>query len=280
MWWETEKFTDREPIPPEFDKYAGPSGIAAVRAWPDGKTDPGWGMAPGKNGAFMENYTIGRFDARVAEMGWRSGRWDFAFVMRSLDLICIDIDGKNGGLENAGKLGQLPRTLAETSKSGNGYHLFYSTGDTWDEKLGFAKFKDRVGLYDGIDIRAVGCVYHYPNQAWNGKYIAKLPDFLEQKLLEHANAATMGSYEIQQIVDETDDPDVVLVIQSNLLDELAKPIPAGRRNNSLFAIGSKMYAAKVVNWQTKLINRAQAVGLDNREASKIVANILKYGVQP
>ena len=54
----------------------------------------------------------------------------FAFVMRAqCSLVCIDIDGKNGGLIHAPvKLEACcAHTLAGASKSGDGYHLWYAT---------------------------------------------------------------------------------------------------------------------------------------------------------
>ena len=53
-------------------------------------------------------------------------------------------------------------------------------------------------------------------------------------------------------------------------------IPAGRRNNTLFAIGQQMKLAQVPDWDTHLHARAVAVGLDNTEADKLVANVRRY----
>ena len=64
-----------------------------------------------------------------------------------------------------------------------------------------------------------------------------------------------------------------------LLEELAKPIADGKRNNSLFAIGTKMHLAQVPDWEDKLRTRGDEVGLDEDELDKIVANILKYGAK-
>ena len=108
MWFETEQYTVEEPIPNMLHAFAGPNGIAVVKAYDDGKTSKGWGAEK-----FMKNYETLKFNDQIAKVGWLSGRWDFAFVMRSLQLVCIDIDGKNGGIENAGKLGMLPLTLAD-----------------------------------------------------------------------------------------------------------------------------------------------------------------------
>ena len=90
----------------------------------------------GKDGAdgFMPRYLRGVFNSRRVVYGYERGKWAYAFVMRSMRLVCVDIDGKNGGLEHAKKLGLLPPTLAETSKSGDGYHLFYLVDEEWDDE--------------------------------------------------------------------------------------------------------------------------------------------------
>ena len=64
-----------------------------------------------------------------------------------------------------------------------------------------------------------------------------------------------------------------------LLEELAKPIADGKRNNSLFAIGTKMRLAQVPDWEDKLRTRGDEVGLDEDELDKIVDNILRYGAK-
>jgi hypothetical protein len=278
MWWETDTYDDDNIIPREFSDFMGPHGIPTVRVFGNGKTDPGWGILPGKNGMnFMDNYTAGKFDPQIAAIGMISGRWDFAFVMRGLALVCIDIDGKNGGFASVGKLGLLPETLAEVSKSKNGYHLFYYTDhDAWDDDKGFALYKDRVGLYPGIDIRAVGCVYHYSGQRWNDRRIAKLPDYLHEKWTEVPSQKYQAA-EMERILTDAD-PDELLIVQTDLERDLNKPIPPGRRNNTLFAIGTKMKLVQVDDWELKVHDRALGVGLDAAEATKIVSNIKRYGV--
>jgi len=278
QWWETDKYTVDTAIPAEFEKVAGPKGVAVVKANADGSTTRGWGMTKdGRGWSFMDNYLALKFNDQIAKVGWLSGRWDFAFVMRSMKLICIDIDGKNGGLEHIGKLGMLPHTLAETSKSGNGYHLFYSTpSDTWDEDKGFALFKDRIGVVQGVDIRAVGCVYHFSGQLWNDRKIAELPDYQHNTWLARAKKTEKEVDEIIELLDAGDE-DALLVAQTGLVTDLAKPIPAGRRNITLFAIGNQMKLAQVPSWDAHIIARAKQVGLDNDEVSKLVSNIKKYG---
>lgn len=271
QWWETDQYQYEDPIPKEFYLLAGPNGIGVVKAFEDGRTSKGWG-----SDQFMDNYLADRFNDQIARVGWISGRWNFAFLMRTMRLVCIDIDGKNGGNEHIGKLGQLPYTLAETSKSGNGHHLFYSTPwDTWDDEKGFAAFRDRIGVVQGVDVRSVGCVYHYPGQKWNGRPIEVLPKYLRH-VWEADEAA--GEKQVQEIVALLDagDDEQLLVVQDGLFKDLAKPIPAGRRNTTLYAIGVKMLMAGVLDWELAISNRGLQLGLDGDEMKKLVSNIEKY----
>ena len=280
-WWMSNEYTVNEPVPDQFFSHAGPQGLAVVRAWADGKTDLGWGLKPTeKSPGFMTNYTSKKFRIQPVLFGYEKQRWNFAFVMRSLKIVCVDIDGKNGGLQHAGRLGMLPRTLAETSKSGDGYHLFYATSeDTWDTEKGFAQFQDRIGLEQGVDLRATGCVYHHPQQRWNTESIAELPPHLKLRLTAKIQQADAQADAITKTL-TTGEPEEVLIMHDNLLTDLKKPIPAGRRNNTLFAIGSQMALAQVPNWKKKLHERAIEVGLDQEEADKLVYNVEKYGERP
>ena len=278
-WWMTDTYDLSQPVPAEFHRYGGPEGVGLVRAWPDGKTDPGWGLRKPEDkesSGFMWKYNRGTFADVPIVWGYQQKRWNFAFIMRSLKLVCIDIDGKNGGLLHAGKLGMLPYTLAETSKSGDGYHLFYATSeDLWDEETGFAQFSDRIALEQGVDLRATGCVFHHPNQRWNRRPIAEFPAHLKTRLESHAQKAAAQIAAILSTIDMQDDVEVA-IMQDNLLDDLKKPIPAGRRNTTLFAIGQQMKLALVPKWEKHLFDRATELGLDSVEANKLVANVRKY----
>src|SRR6478752_6409049 len=145
-WWMTDTYDVDDPIPEAMSMLDGPKGIALVKAWPDGRTDAGWGLTSKYGDGFMARYNRGEFNARRVLYGFNRGKWNFAFIMRSMQLVCIDIDGKNGGLEHAKHLGALPMTLSETSKSGDGYHLFYRTDEVWDPDYGFAILNDRIGI--------------------------------------------------------------------------------------------------------------------------------------
>lgn len=277
-WWRTDTYDVNIPVPVgQLEPHAGPKGIAVVRTYADGTTDPGWGLQS-KNGkpAFMEKYTKGRFSLSPVLFGYEQRQHAFAFVMRSMKVVCVDIDGKNGGLDNVGKLGLLPPTLAETSKSGDGYHLFYIVSDDeWDDELGFAMLQDRIGLVQGVDFRGTGCVYHYQSQRWNRRAITELPPGIKSRLMAHTQAKIAQSEVIVKVL-AGDDSTEVLLMQDQLLADLAKPIPAGRRNNTLFAIGQQLKTAQVPDWDKHLHARALAVGLDLVEADKLVANVEKY----
>lgn len=274
MWWEKDQFTVNEAVPDWMYEAAGPVGPALVRAWPDGTTDKGWAAD-----MFMENYRRRKFDPARMLPSYELGRLAIAVVMRSLRVVCIDIDGKNGGLVGARALGNLPYTAAETSKSGNGYHLYYLTSeDVWDDESGFAMFRDRISLVQGVDLKALGCVYHYKNQRWNGRAPVELPEHLKELLMKQrqqvdAKVATIQKTLVQGDVEE------VLLMHEELLSELGKPIPSGRRNNTLFAIGSQMLVAGVPGWEDAVRERAGQVGLDSDEIDKLVANVSKYGAK-
>jgi hypothetical protein len=277
-WWMTDEYFSATPIPAEFEQHAGPHGIALVKAWQDGRTSRGWGLKPTeKSPGFMKSYESNTFRSDIVTFGYESGRWSFAFVMRSLRMVCIDIDGKNGGLVEARKLGMLPYTLAETSKSGDGFHLFYLTSDDqWDSETGFAMFNDRIALEQGVDLRSVGCVYHYKQQRWNNRALAELPQHLKDRLNRDKQRSSGTTDEIIKILD-AGDPTEVAMMHDTMITDLNKQIPAGRRNTTLFAIGSQMMQAQIPGWPRLVHDRALALGLDIEEADKLLHNIKKYG---
>lgn len=287
-WWRTDAYDVDQAMPPQFDTlWCGPNGVALVKAWPDGRTDAGWGLVgPTRHGVvqpgFMPRYNRNEFLSRRVLYGFNKGRWAFAFVMRSLRLVCIDIDGKNGGLEHAKKLGMLPPTLAETSKSGNGYHLFYLTEEMWDPDKGYGLLSDRIGIEQGVDIRATGCVYHHQQQRWNHRMPAALPKHLLELLQNRDQKIAAQTERIRKVLANNDDTEV-LIMQDEFTSQLMKPIPEGRRNQTLFAIGSQMAEARVAGWEQLLIDRGIQLGLPSIEAEKIVQNIERYsltGVTP
>lgn len=269
-WWMTDPYDVERPIPEAFNLSAGPNGVALVKAWPDGRTDRGWGDAE-----FMAKYLDDGFNARAVTYGYNRGKWAFAFIMRSVQLVCVDIDGKNGGLEHAKKLGALPPTMAETSKSGNGYHLFYSLEEEWDDVHGFGSVHDRIGIEQGVDIRSTGCVYHHDTQRWNDRAPAPLPEYLKTLLLAKQQQRQHRAAAVAAVIDSQDELEIMLMHDA-LLTDLAKPIPAGKRNNTLFAIGQQLKTAQVPDWEDKLAERATQVGLDTDEVEKLVNNVTRY----
>jgi hypothetical protein len=269
----TDEYVVDDDLPKEFVDNAGPKGLALTRVWRDGTTDKGWGMPD-----FIEKYGKGRFmrTMQAVLQGYHQEKWAFAYIMRSMRLVCIDIDGKNGGFTGVGKLGMLPYTLAETSKSGNGYHLFYLVSDDeWSDDFGFAPFGDRIGLQQGVDFRATGCVYHYPSQRWNSRQLTELPDHIKTMLRGRQQKAAAQVANIVKVLD-SGDMEEVLLMHDALIEDLAKPIPAGRRNNTLFAIGSQLFLAEVENWETLVRDRAMQLGLASDETDKLVLNISRY----
>lgn len=279
-WWRADAYDVVEAVPPQFDHHwAGPRGIALVRAWPDGRTDAGWGLNPPNGSAegFMPRYLRGEFNDKRVLYGYDKGKWSFAWVMRSLRLVAIDIDGKNGGLDHAKRLGMMPPTLAETSKSGNGYHLFYLVEEEWDDQKGYAILGDRIGIEQGVDFRATGCVYHHSQQRWNHRAPAVLPQHLFDLLKNREQKITANAERITKVLANSD-PVEVLMMHDDITTRLARPIPAGKRNNTLFAIGSEMNQAQVPDWQNLLCERAVQLGLPDEEITKLIANIDRYGI--
>jgi len=251
----------------------GPLGLAYTQVNPDGSTAPGWGGAQ-----FMGKYRKRGFDVRRALAVHEKKGTPFALVMRSTKMVCLDIDGKNGGIDSAAML-NLPETLAETSKSGNGYHLFYMVDDTWSPSFGFERLRDRIGWRTGIDVRAVGCVYHYSSQQWNTKAPVPMPEHILIDLETQSQAVTEKREHLLALSTSTDPDDQLefMMLQTTIESRLSEPIPSGKRNNTLFAIGAEMKAAQILGWEQQVYDRATQLGLDDAEAEKLVGNIRKYG---
>jgi hypothetical protein len=276
-WWKTDNYALDIPIPADLIAASGPTGIAIVPSWDNGSTGRGWGMKSKDGGpTFMELYPKKHFMAGKTILGYNKDMWNFAFIMRSMRVLAIDIDGKNGGIEAApGFLGNCPPTLAETSKSGTGLHLFYLTPDTWDPAKGFGMFDDFNGVAQGVDIRDTGCVYHHKAQRWNGRPMVALPDHITQQL------AAKRKYRIDAraaaVVDtSTMTTDEVLMAHEHLLEELAKQIPVGMRNTTLYAIGAQLAVAEVDGWEDHITKKGEDIGMPDEEVNKIIRNIIAY----
>lgn len=278
---------ERLALPQQLIDLGGPHGVALLRVYSGGKTQRGWGLqesvrADGQRvPGFMENYTKDRFWPTPKLVGFTNNRLPFAIVMRSLNALMVDIDrhlqddGADGFLA-AAKL-DLPPTLAETSRSGAGRHLFYRLPDTWDDDLGFAMVDDVIGLEPGIDVRATGCSYRYPSQRWNHEAIVDAPQWLLDRLLERTQRKTLAAQMFAAAAADPDSPEA-LIMQDTLIQELNKPVQPGKRNVTMFAIGGKMYQAGVPDWDNLLRKRATEIGLEDEEIEKIVRNVTKHHV--
>lgn len=248
----------------DLEQHAGPYGIAVVQVYGE-KTQPGWGAQ-----RFMKNYSRKFFDIiRI------KGDEPFALVMRSLRLLCVDIDGKNDGYKTARKI-ELPPTLAETSKSGNGHHLYYSYPDTWDSEEGYMGQPDRIGMWAGIDIKSTGVVYHHPHQLWNSEAIAELPSDTWDKLLKRNARDAQLRVTSDQVAEMTDDD--LKFKRDMLLIELSRPRLHGR-DSSLWRIGASLLNLGVD--EGYMAEKILAAGLrwgvpkDVLEG-KIIPNIISY----
>lgn len=283
-WIDDDKYTSSVPIPDDFRGRTGPNKMALLDVYGEGRTTAGWGLLPkdGKPG-FMQNYERGVFWPTPRIKGLQHREKPFAIVMRSVQMIAVDLDrGHESGDDGVKTLerffgGNVPPTLTETSKSGLGRHLFYLVpNDIWDPGIGFGRYDDAISLLKGVDIRAVGCVYHYPTQRWNSRPVATIPPELEE-LLEIRRANKIAHHNALAAAAAAPDDEDSIIMHDNLLQELNKPITSGSRNNTLFGIGSKMHEAGVPDWETQVERRGIEVGLDATEVAKIISNIQNYG---
>lgn len=263
-WYLNSEQYHQSELTERLDDYAGPNSTALVKVFGE-KTQPGWGHE-----RFMRNYVRNFFGAHKLTEGE-----PFAIVMRSLRLLVIDIDGKNNGYAEAAKL-DLPPTLAETSKSGNGHHLFYAYPDQWDEVEGFAAQPDRVGMWPGIDVKSTGVVYHHPHQLWNELPIADLPHSVWDKLQQRNERDTQLRV-TPEMAEEMTDEDLKFR-RDVLLIELTQPRTDGR-DTSLWRIGASLLNLGVD--ETYMAEKILAAGLNwgvDKDVieGKIIPNILSY----
>jgi hypothetical protein len=95
-------------------------------------------------------------------------------------------------------------------------------------------------------------------------------------LAQHKTRRVRDSKQLLAIKAAGIDSEEAVIMHDTLTQELAKPIPAGKRNNSLFAIGSKMMNAGVPDWEALIQDRGSQIGLDSTEVDKIISNIGTY----
>lgn len=268
QWFENPaQYVNDTPLPAQMMPY----NPALVRVYAEGRTEPGWGAEK-----FSDNHAKGVFGPARALRFYEKFGQPFAIIMRAMPLICVDIDGKNGGVETAQVL-QLPPSLAETSKSGNGFHVYYYVpGMQWIDHRGYEEFPDMIGLVPGVDIKGTGVVYHHNTQLWNTLDVAPLPGALAELLgrardiKRYTRAAAGGMAAL--------DEDEKVIIWDGLLAQLASPKVGveGKRNNRLYAIGSQMFASGVPNWDLKLFDRGLEVGSTPEKMTALIKNIEKY----
>ena len=266
QWFEdNEQYTIEGAIPEQFRFET----LSLVKVYPNGKTQPGWGAKD-----FMTNMRAGAFRAGKALDFYQRHGQPFGFVMRSLPILCVDIDGKNDGIVTA-RVMNLPRTLAERSRSLNGYHLYYRMPYTnWNEERGYDELPDITGLLPGVDIKATGVVFHYPNQRWNEEDIALLPPSL-MELLGRIKSMKWSS-RITKEGTQNMDPDELVIVHDMIKKELNGDFEVGNRNNRLYAIGAQMYTTGYPAWDTVLFDRGVEIGLELSEMAEMIRNIEKY----
>jgi hypothetical protein len=264
-WYEEPTQYERPWLPKaQLEEHAGPNGVAVVKVFGE-KTQPGWGFE-----RFMRNYVRNFFALEKIESGE-----PFAIVMRSLRLLVIDIDGKNNGYKEAAKL-DLPPTLAETSKSGNGHHLFYSYPDEWHELEGYGGQPDRVGMWPGIDVKSTGVVYHHPHQLWNERDIVELPESVLDQLHKRNERDAQLRVTPEQASEMTDED--LKFKRDVLLIELSKPRTDGR-DTSLWRIGASLLNLGVDEeyMAEKILAAGLRWGVDEDTIKlKIIPNIVAY----
>jgi len=265
-WYENmEQYTNPAGLPLQFPAYWD---LALVHVYDDSATTTGWGRE-----SFMKNLVAGKFRPQGYLKRFGHGR-AFGIVMRSVPLLCIDIDGKNGGFQAARVL-ELPPTLAETSKSGNGLHLFYQVpGEVnWHEKYGYEEVPDVIGLLPGVDVKATGIVYHYPQQRWNGAEIAFAPTGVMRLLDSRKRTLELSKQRVQ--ASKLLDPEERAILADELMDELQRPLPDGRRNTTLFAWGCKADGV-VKDWPLHLHLRGEQARLSSSELVQIIKSVQSY----
>lgn len=267
QWFEdNSQYTDPVSLPESF----GSRPVPLVRVYDSGKTQPGWGAKE-----FIDNERRGRFKEERVLKFFEEYNEPFGIIMRGLPMVCVDIDGKNGGIPTARVLG-LPETTAEISKSGNGYHLFYEVpGTKWSRDRGFDEFPDIINLLPGVDIKGTGIVYHYPVQLWNDKPFASLPPSLA-RLLGAAREVKLHARLSREGILALDDDERVIV-HDQIKNELDKSVEVGKRNQTLYRLGARMRAALYPNWDMALFDRGLELGLEPSEIKEIIRNVNVYG---
>jgi|SRR6478609_759199 len=262
----------------DHDQYFSRDLPAQLANWPkaslvrvnsNGTTQKGWGRDE-----FVRNQAEGHFQVERSLRLFDRYAQPYGIVMRSLPMICVDIDGKNGGIGTS-KVMALPKTLAERSKGGNGYHLFYSVPYTvWDVEYGYDEFPDVIGLIPGVDIKGTGIVFHFANQKFNNLDVAPLPPSLGEligrarEIRYQTRVTAHGALAL--------DEEELAILHDSLLTKLNSKFTAGSRNNQLYKIGARMQAANFPNWEAEVRRRGLEVGLPPDEVEELIRNVANY----
>ena len=265
-WFEDKaQYTDDDALPKSLARDIYPD---VVRVYPDGTTQPGWGVKD-----YVASRAMGRFTRDTIITRFDHHGLPFGIIMRSIPVVCIDIDGKNGGIEMARTL-DLPPTTAETSRSGNGFHLYYQLQDSWTANRGFQMIPDMIGLLPGVDIKGTGIVYHYQQQEWNDKPLADIPRVFNNLLTRVRDAKRITR--VTRSGTSSLSPDELVMVHDKLETELRTSFMPGSRNTKLFAIGAKLFAAAHPSWHHLVFDRGIEIGLDAEELEGIIRNIQQY----
>ena len=176
-------------------------------------------------------------------------------------LLVVDVDVKNGaeGQESFNTYGSsLPSTATVKTPSG-GYHMYY-----WVK----GEFKNKINLYEGIDIRSDNGYVLAPPSVINGKKY--------KWLSEDINDATETVYEFLKGIKDIEIEDVY-----NPPLELPKEIGEGSRNATLFQLASSLQAKGLSDKAilSAVWNENQAKcnpPLTKDEVKTIVHSALKY----
>lgn len=254
-WWRDDRqYVDSSPL----------AGLLAfrpdvVRAYVHRRqTQRGWGASD-----YLENRHSFALDSQDLTV-------PFGIVMRSIPVLGVDVDAKNGGTSTGTEralaalgLASVP-TLAELSRSGSGYHLYYSLADVWSDdpqRPGYVRVADRIGFLGGVDIKAETLMYHYPHQRWNERGVAAAPPLLLRALSARSRRASAPP-----------SPSSVEARVAALrgLARLSLPIEVGRRNTTLWGIAKDLYRGGFPEWETVIESAADGCGLSDSETSVLL----------
>jgi hypothetical protein len=237
---------------------------------------------PVEKGFGVNDWKPGKFKATKEKVVGK----DHALLMKSINVLCVDIDGKNGGMDNLHKLGYLPPTLAEISRSGTGYHLYYSLTDAQNSTFSM-DFAGKSALATGVDIKTQGLVFQAvatsKHQMYNARQLSLIPDSLanlvELNTIKKQKArvffkSPQGLKELEkkrqaQPKDEWDWSSLGTPCSGYCLS----PIPQGMRNDSLYTFGLAKMANGETDWEKHMGHAARKSNIPNDELGVLVGQV-------